>query len=137
MSIEQIRSYVSTTPSVKGMLPDTKGIADTLSVGRVKLEKTKIGIGDIIRSIGLSRGNQFIDAFKGDLESKYLCALLDRDNLDVSDANVRTKISEFVSLGKLTAQELSSILSLAEIPDPIDETDVKKAIWSDSGELMI
>lgn len=116
---------------------DTTRIAEAYSAGRVRLTERLIGIGTVLSALGPVEGVALLDALEG-LQSRnrlvyWAWFLLKEANLDVGNPVTRAQIQEFGNRGVITAEGVAKLLTLAELPNPIDEFDVRKALLADDG----
>lgn len=105
-------------------------IADQLSIGRVKLVTTKIGISDVLRVLGPDAGTTFLDSLESAATTnpliKWTLVLLNNNDLDISLSITRDKLDAFVGT-LLTSEQAALLKSLAEVPDNITVEQVTKA----------
>lgn len=115
---------------------DTGAIAAALSAGRKRLVPTEVGNGLILETIGLDAGNALLDYLYNEPQFRHLKPLLEQGRLRLDSPMVRATIDAFVP-ALLTPAQADALKALAEVPDPVDEMDVRKACWSDDGVWQV
>lgn len=119
----------------------TQAIADTLSVGMVKVVTRHGGIGTILEALGADTGAALLDGLFALRDTnpavKWAWSLIDRGELDFGSPATRAMIVRLKDEGKIPPDIASALLALAEVPDPVDEFDVRVAIFADDGSLMV
>ncbi len=119
---------------------DSEAIAAAVSVGRVRIVRRLGGIGTIMEALGPAAGAAVLDqldALKaGNSALKWGWLLLERGELDFGSAATRAMIDGLVTAGAMPGNVGAAIKALAEQPDPVDELDVRRAIWADNGDYL-
>tara|TARA_R110001599_G_scaffold33832_3_gene108834 strand:+ start:18546 stop:18962 length:417 start_codon:yes stop_codon:yes gene_type:complete len=138
MTPEEIRAAISGDQAILALVPDTTAIASALSDGRTRIEKRNGGIGLIIETLGPDVGSQVLDSIDALRASnnavKWAWYLLERGDLDFGSAATRGMIQ---LLFAESPPVRDALLAVAEVPDPVSEFEVRKAIFSDSGEVLV
>ena len=111
---------------------DYSGIAAKVSEGRVKVVKTLGGIGAVMEKLGTEQGAMVLDSLdaqKGNNPGlKWGWYLLEKGELDFGSPVTRNMIDSLFPV------ELATVLkSIAEVPDEVDEFQVRQALWSSEG----
>jgi len=110
---------------------DTQLIADTLSVGRIKLVKTEIGKLTVLGTIGMTAGNALLDTIDSVENFRHIRYPLANGWLDISDPTARALLDSICS-----AEDAALLKALAEQADPVDEYTVRKLCWADDGSWL-
>lgn len=138
MTPEEIRAAIIADQNLIALIPDTQAIADALSVGKRKADLTvRIGAGRVLDTIGLASGNALLDAVKATQDYRHVWHLMEYGELDINSPLVAEALGSLVLSGVITQPQADALLALGKVPDPVDELDVRKAIWSDNGEILI
>ena len=114
---------------------DYSGIAAKVSEGRVKVVKTLGGIGAVMEKLGTEQGAMVLDSLdaqKGNNPGlKWGWYLLEKGELDFGSPVTRNMIDSLFPV------ELATVLkSIAEVPDEVDEFQVRQALWSPEGVFL-
>ena len=114
---------------------DYSGIAAKVSEGRVKVVKTLGGIGAVMEKLGTEQGAMVLDSLdaqKGNNPGlKWGWYLLEKGELDFGSPVTRNMIDSLFPV------ELAAVLkSIAEVPDEVDEFQVRQALWSSEGVFL-
>ena len=130
-------------------------IAAKVSEGRKRIQQpTLIGDGDVTQAIGRPAGPMLADWLEqaanaplpesptleqqaARAEIRQAWRKLSTGNLDIGSLTVREGIDGLVGASPLTQEQADVIKTLALVDDPVSEMDVRRAIWSDSGEWMV
>lgn len=62
---------------------------------------------------------------------------LQRSGLAIGSPAVIAMLVAIVQVGGLTQVESDALISVAEVPDPITEFEVRKACWADNGDWLL
>lgn len=141
MTPAEIRAAIAASPELLALVPDTQAIADALSVGRTRVVSRLGGVGVVIDTLGPEAGAALLDAL-GALKAqsspvKWAWVLIDRGELDFGSQATRAMIQQFRDDEVFSAEVATALLSIAEVPDPIPEMDVRRAIYADDGSLLL
>lgn len=140
MTEQEIRDAIVASSALQALVPDTVALAAALSVGRVRLQKCFTGVGRIMDTLGPPEGASVLDtldSLKATVPAiKWAFILLERGELDVGLVSVRSQI-DALTPAVFSVEQAAALKALAEIPDPIAEFDVRKAIFSDNGDLLV
>ena len=104
-------------------LDDHKAIADTLSVGRIRLVKTEIGKLTVLGTIGMTDGNTLLDIIDTNENFRHVRYPLANGWLDVADPTVRYLLDSLCSV-----ENAAKIKALAEQSDPVSSQEITKAL---------
>lgn len=132
MTPEDIRAAIAASPELQALVPNTVALANALSLGRVKLMPREIGNGLILATIGLEAGNTLLDLIANEPIYRHVRPLLEQGRLDISTPLARASIDTMVS-----TEHAIALKALAEVADPVEEMDVRHAIFASSGELLV
>lgn len=130
MNYLEIRAAIVASPELTALLPDSEAIASKI---KVTFER-QVGRGDILSTLGLMDGNNFLDEIKANQLYRHVWPLLEAGHLNIGDEQVRAAIDLFVP-SKLTAEQASALKALAETT--VNEIEVRKAIWNDNGTRAV
>lgn len=144
MDIIDIRAEISVNQNLKALIPDTQAIADQLAATRKRVVPRLGGIGVVLEVLGPEVGATVLDALDA-LKStsspvKWVWVLITRGDLDFGSAATRGMIQALGAqqvFGPDSATIASALLSIAEVPDVVDELDVRRAIYADDGSLLV
>ena len=136
MTPEEIRAAISADPALQALVPDTQAIADALSVGRTRYVETQIGVGTIIEVLGLATANAVLDVIYSAPDYRYVKPLLDQGRLRLDSAFVRGALQSMVP-ALLTQQQRDALVARAAVSDPVNEYNVRVAIYNDDGSLRV
>ena len=64
-------------------------------------------------------------------------AWLKRDGIDVGDALTRALLDTLAAAGDIEAAHAAAVKALAEVPDPVSEIAIRRAIWNDDGSPAV
>lgn len=110
---------------------DTQLIADTLSVGRIKLVTTQIGKLTVLGTIGMAAGNALLDTIDSVEDFRHIRYPLANGWLDIADPTARYMLDTICS-----PADAALLKELAEQADPVDEYTVRKLCWADDGSWL-
>ncbi len=148
MAPDDIRAAIAADPALLAIAhqaePDTVEIARRLSVGRTRVGKVsrewfalwcaetgaRAALEDAsqdrtqpkLRSIALAT----LDVLRGSAES-----------IDFGLPQMRGMLAEWVTAKAVTPVQADALLLLATHPDPVDEMDVRRALWADDGRALV
>jgi len=114
---------------------DSQVIADFLPP-RVSIVATPIGIGTVLAVAGGEYLNALEAASAADADIKWSLELIKRGDFDVGHPVTRAKLFAFVQKFPELAAPISALLKLAEMSVKVDEFEVRKVCWSDTGEWL-
>lgn len=119
---------------------DADAIAAAVNVGRTRIVPRLGGIGAVMETLGSVDGPLVLDALdslKATLPAvRWGWVLLERGELDFGSTVTRQMIDGLVMGGVMTEAQGLAIKALAEQPDPVNEFDVRCAIWADDGSYL-
>lgn len=92
-------------------------IAAVVNEGRVRFQKTEIGNGLILETIGIEAGNAILDAIHSNPAFRYVVPLLDQGRLDIASDVTRGSIDMLAAAGipSFGAAEATLIKDLAPV----------------------
>lgn len=140
MTPSEIRTAINADPAILALVPDTHAIADVLSAGRTRIGN--LSAHDIRQYLMLVDLLLPIEASNSPACKAAARAMDVFPIFDLTNPMIAGKISQV--LDGLVADELipdftethkATILSLAQVPDPISTLDVTLAIYNDDGSL--
>ena len=141
MTPDEIRTAISADPAILALVPDTQSIAAALSVGRTKVAPMLGGIGVVMETLGPDVGSAVLDGLDAlkavSSPVKWAWVLINRGELDFGSPATRGMIQQLESGGAIPTDAANALLALAEVPDPISEFDVRKAIFNDDGSSAL
>ncbi len=137
MTVEEIRSAISSDEQLMALIPDTQAIAAELSTRDTHKVPFEIGIGMILNTIGLDAGNALLDAIQSTPGFRHVYPLLEQGRLDLSSPLVDEALGSLVSAEVITMDEKLALINLCLRPVEVPEGDVKRAIWADNGERLL
>ena len=119
--------------SIDSLLPTRNdvAIAAVLSVGRVKVESMRIGIGTILATMR-PNGGVFLDALETlaatDSNVKWTLKLIEASNFDIGLTATREELATFATANPALADNIAALLAVAESADPISVDQVSHAL---------
>lgn len=137
MTVDEIRSAISSDEQLKALIPDTQAIADELSGRETYKAPFEIGAGGILATLGLERGNALLDAIQSTPGFRHVWPMIEQGRLDLSSPLVDAGLAMLVQGEVISSSEMQQLLSLCLQPVDVSEIDVKLAIWNDDGSLAI
>lgn len=115
-------------------------IAAALSVGRVKVQSRLIGIGTILATLG-PQGGAFLDGLvklgETDRNVYWAMELVRRGELDIGMDATRQQIGALIEQFPEMKPAVDALLSLAEVPDPVDVNAVSDALNKAEGRMTM
>ena len=136
MTHDEIRASIGASPALQALVPDTQALAEALSVGRTRWVETNIGVGTLIEVLGLAVANPVLDAIYAAPDYRHVRPLLDQGRLRLDSPFVRGALQSMVP-ALLTQAQCDSLLTRAQVPDPVSEFEVRVAIYNDDGSLKV
>lgn len=111
-------------------------IAAVLNLGRTAVVQKLGGIGLVLETLGPVDGAQLLD----DLEQlksinsplKWAFLLLERGELDFGSVATRAMIDQL-----LPVEAAAALKAVAQVPAPVDLTELRRAMWADTGEYLL
>lgn len=61
---------------------------------------------------------------------------LEGNGIAIGSPAVAQMLAVIVGAGGLTQAEMDALVSVAAVPDPVSDLDVRRALWSDDGEWL-
>lgn len=116
---------------------DTQVITDALNVGRVKRQSTQVGRGLILEVMGMEDGSDFLDTLQSLPQFRHVFPLIESGALELMSGRLEESMPQLVAAGALTLEGAEALLSLAEVPDPLTEFDVRAALWAPNGDYLL
>ena len=115
-------------------------IAAVLSVGRVRVEPKRVGIGTILATMR-PNGGAFLDALEQlaatDSNVKWTLRLIEQSNFDIGLPATREELTAFAAGHPALAANIAALLAVAEISDPIHYNAVSDALNVAEGRLVL
>lgn len=137
MTAEEIRADIAASPEMLALVPDTFALAEALSQGRTKLVPTEIGNGTILEAIGLSAGNALLDVINTAPDFRHVKPLIEQGRLRLDSALVLGTLQSLVDATVITQAHADALVARATVPDPVTEYEVRAAIRSADGVLLV
>lgn len=142
MNPEEIRAAFAADAALAQMIPDWQGIADILSAGRTKFVSALAGKGDVITLIGFEVGNAFCDVVDANPNFRHVKHLLEAGRMDVGLLITRGMIQSMVGIElaegvTFTQDHANALYSIAVQPDPVNEYDIRSAVFNNDGSLAV
>lgn len=137
MTADEIRAAIAADPALQALVPDTQALADALSAGRTRWKHTEIGVGTIIEVLGLAAANPVLDALYASPDYRHVKPLLDQGRLRLDVVAQAGMLQPLVTSGLLTEAQLDALVARAKEPAPVNEYDVRMAIYNDDGSLRV
>jgi len=137
MTVDEIRSAISSDEQLMALIPDTQAIADELSGRETYKVPFEIGAGGILATLGLERGNVLLDAIQTTPGFRHVWPMIEQGRLDLSSSLVEAGLDMLVQGEVISSSEMQQLLSLCLQPVDVSEDDVKRALWNDDGSLAI
>lgn len=140
---------------------DAGAIAEALSVGRTRIDATEmyasLGISERFPELAGLPGPLGAELVFRKLEGFSTAALtsedivvsllggavirqmghLQRTGLAIGSPAVIAMLGAIVQVGGLTQVEADALISVAEVPNPITEYEVRKVCWADNGDWLL
>lgn len=136
MTHDEIRAAIGASPALQALVPDTLALADALSAGRTRWVETLIGVGTLIEVLDLAVANPVLDTIYAAPDYRHVRPLLDQGRLRLDSPFVRGALQSMVP-ALLTQAQCDSLLTRAQVPDPVSEFEVRVAIYNDDGSLKV
>ena len=136
MTHDEICAAIGADPALKALVPDTTALATALSTGRTRFVETNIGIGTLIEVLGLAVANPVLDAIYAAPDYRHVRPLLDQGRLRLDYPFVRGALQSMVPT-LLTQPQRDALVARAKVPDPVNEFDVRVAIYNNDGSLKV
>lgn len=119
---------------------DDGAIAAAVSVGRTKVISRQIGIGTILATLG-EAGGPFLDGLEAIGQTNrnvyWTMVLIKAGTLDIGMDATRAQVSALASANPAVADACAALLSLALVPDPVTEYDVRCVMYDpENGEWV-
>lgn len=141
MTAEEIRAIITADAELKALVPDVAAIKAELESRYVTVQPKLGGIGTIIEAIGQEEGPALLDALDAMRAQSSLFKwgwyLVERGDLDFGATTTRNLIDGLVVQTVISAEAGAKLKALAETPRQFSEPLIKRAIWSDSGEVLV
>lgn len=137
MTVDAIRSAISSDEQLMALIPDTQAIADELSGRETYKVPFEIGAGGILATLGFERGNALLDAIQSTPGFRHVWPMIEQGRLDLSSPLVEVGLAMLVQSEVISSSEMQQLLSLCLRPVEVPEIDVRLAIWNDDGERLL
>jgi len=148
VTLQEIRAAIAASAELTALaqVGDLQAIADTLSVGRMKVVPRMVSArglaehvpsGPLAAEVILLKLEAARDAMlaSGDEQQQVMGSLLRRqltflssDGLDFGSQALRGMLDQFQGLGVLTASEVTGLKAIALAPDPVAWQQVRDAV---------
>ena len=153
MTAAEIRAAITNDSAVLALMPDTVAITAALSAGRITLTLTMITERRILSVLGVVAGAVFLDALDAfaaaTLPPEHPLAayhsgirravgwLNTDDGIDIGDPTSQAMLDALAAAGVVTAESAAIVKSLARVPAPLSELDVRRAVFADDGTPLV
>jgi hypothetical protein len=141
MTPADIRAAIQADPALRSLVPDTQAIADVLSDGRTRVVTRLGGVGVVMEALGPEMGAAILDGLDAMRATsspiKWAWVLIERGELDFGSPTTRAMIGQLRDAGAIPEAAATALLSIAEESDPIQEMDVRRAVFADDGEILV
>lgn len=112
-------------------LDDHGALAEALSVGRVKVQSTPIGIGTIL-AVMAPYGGDFLNGLEAkgatDANAKWALKMIEQATFDVGHPVTRLQLEAFAAANAEMANGITALLNVAVQADPVSSQEVSKAM---------
>ncbi|MDR1995147.1 hypothetical protein [Azonexus sp.] len=144
-AVESVAGRALTADEIAAIEPllsvrDDVGIAAILSVGRVRVEPTPIGIGTCL-AVMAPAGGIFLDTLEqigaADPNVKWSLKMIEQGTFDIGHIVTRAQLLAFADANPLVADAVRSLLAVAEQPDPIHYNAVSDALNVAEGRMTL
>jgi 23S rRNA A1618 N6-methylase RlmF len=126
-------------PTLTQATRNDEAIAAKLSIGRTKIVSTKIGIGQILATLG-ANGGIFLDELSAlgatDRNVFWAMELIKAGELDVGMSATIAQVNALAVANPAIAGSCNALLALAHVPDPVTEYDVRCALQDADGNWL-
>lgn len=136
MTPAQILETIRATPALLALVPNTQAIAEAMSVGRTKKIPTEVGNGTILEVLGFQMGNALLDVINTAPDFRYVKPLVEQGRLRLDSPLTEAALTSLVP-AVLTEAGKNALIAKCVVPDPVDEFDVRVAIFNDDGSLKV
>ena len=140
MTADEIRAAIDASPVLAGLLPDAAAVAAALSVGRTKIVNTLGGVGLVMEHLGPLEGSAVLDTLDQlktvSAPVRWACVLVERGDLDFGSPATRMMIEQLGDAGAISEASAAAMLAIAEVPDPVSEFEVQRAIYGAGGSMV-
>lgn len=138
MNSEQIRQLILASPEALTLAREgkSKEVAEILSIGRLKFAPTDVGNGTVLEVLGFTVGNALLDVISNVSDYRHVKPLLEQGRLRLDSPLTRIALEALVP-SVLQQSHVEALIERAKVPDPINEFDVRKAIFADDGSILV
>lgn len=147
MTPEQIRAAIRARPELAGVT-DTVALAAALSAGRTRVQSRMISERGILDQYpgGPVQADSLLtrlEAFAAtahplaSIVARALRFLRQPEGIDLGAPATAVMLDALESGQVITPAERQHLRSIVTVPDPLDEMDVRRAIYADDGTLLI
>lgn len=153
MTPQEIRDAITADPALTALLPDSVALAaHSTFAGRTSVRAHMVTERGIASALGAEDGEAFLVALEtfsaANLNPAHplkaaqpaiarQLAWLKRDGLDVGDAVTRALLDTLAATGDADAGQAAAVKALAEVPEPVSELEIRRAIYNDDGTRAI
>lgn len=112
-------------------LDDHGAIADALSVGRVKVASTPVGIGTVL-AVMAPIGGDFLNALEAmspvNSNVKWALKMIEQSTFDVGHSVTRAQLQAFADAVPTMADAINALMSVAVVADPVSSQEITHAL---------
>lgn len=143
MTPEDIRTAIQADAALQALVPDTQAIADALSAGRTKLGTvSRAWLATWAAGTGMRAVMQDVSTTAGHPLRSIALATLDvlagaADGIDFAEPANVASVQAWVTAGLMTQEQADALFALGTVADPVDEMDVRRAVYDDDGSLAV
>jgi len=117
-----------------------QAIADLLSIGRVRVVPTEIGVGTILATLGTA-GGPFLDGLvtlsEQDRNTYWALDLVKQGKFDIGMSGTRLQMRALAQEKPQLKAAFDILLSLAEVPDPYTPEQISIALRGPWGDVPV
>lgn len=143
MTPEDIRAAIQADAALQALVPDTQAIADALSAGRTKLGTvSRAWLATWAAGTGMRAVMQDVSTTAGHPLRSIALATLDvlagaADGIDFAEPANVASVQAWVTAGLMTQEQADALFALGTVADPVDEMDVRRAVYNYDGSLAV
>lgn len=115
---------------------DEVQIAAAFNVGRTRSNTREIGSGTILETIGMAAGNALLDVINTVPDFRHVKPLVEQGRLVVGSPLVQATVQSLVPT-VLTQPQADILCALGKEPNPVDLTELRRAMWADNGDYLL
>lgn len=148
MTPHEIRDAIAASPELQALVPDTAALAAALSAGRTRVAShfasergilERYPLGPIEADALLAALEAFADTAHpmARIVGRALKFLAMPEGLDIGSPATLGLLDQLMAGGVLTQTQRDGLRQMATVSDPVNEFDVRVAIFNDDGTLKV